>query len=55
MISFKIFTKASADALVREVDAAMPDADLDLLRDSISIMLMDGDETEYATSYFGGW
>ena len=54
MISFKIFTKASADALVREVAAAMPDADLDLLRDSISIMLMDGDETEYATSYFGG-
>lgn len=54
MISFKIFNRASADELVREICDAMPDADVDLLRDNISIMMMDGGDTEYATSYSDG-
>lgn len=54
MISFKIFSAGLADDLVREVAEAMPDADLDLLRDNISIMITDGSGTEYATSYADG-
>ena len=54
MISFKIFSTGLADDLVREVTEAMPDADLDLLRDNISIMIMDDSGTEYATSYAEG-
>lgn len=54
MLSFKIFSTGLADDLVREVAEVMPDADLDLLRDNISIMIMDGSDTEYATSYADG-
>lgn len=54
MISFKIFSMGLADDLVREIADAMPDADLDLLRDNISIMIMDGNGAEYATSYSDG-
>ena len=54
MISFKILSEDIVSSLIDEIMMASPDADLDLAKDNLEMLLNDGGDGEYAVTHAHG-